>query len=111
MENSLLYLFGFSPFQGIQLNNLIEIIKIQINKDNKITVVLIHDGVIGTSKKGKTPEILKQLLDLPIRFKALIPDLKARGIDIASVKGNIQCIEYEDLVDLITNSTNIISWL
>ncbi|MHA1147282.1 MAG: sulfurtransferase complex subunit TusB [Promethearchaeota archaeon] len=111
MEDSILYLFGFSPFQGTQLKNLIEIIKLQVLSDIKISLVLLHDGVIGASQKGRTPEFLKHLLKLPIQFKALLPDLKARGINASELLQEIEGIEYKDLVDLLVANQKIVSWM
>ncbi|GAI12656.1 unnamed protein product [marine sediment metagenome] len=61
----LVYLFGFSTRKSKSIDNLFNIVKEQ-TKDAKITVVLIHDGVIGTSKKGVMPTSLNLLLNLPI---------------------------------------------
>jgi len=113
MKNNkeLAYLFGFSPWQGTQLENLFELINIQIEENNKISVVLIHDGVIGTSKKAKTPAILSKMIELPIKILAMIPDLKARGISPQDIQDKIRCIDYEDLVDILVQNTSIISWM
>jgi sulfur relay protein TusB/DsrH len=109
-EKKFLYLFGFSPNKLMQLENLIKIIKEQV-ENFEISVVLIHDGVIGLSNKGKTPEIVFRLLDLPIKIYGLIPDILARGMDIADINNRVKCISYEELVDLLVNIPQIASWM
>ncbi len=106
----LVYLFGFSTRKSMAIDNLFNIVKEQ-TKDANIAVVLIHDGVIGTSKKGVMPTSLNLLLNLPITVFAMIPDLLARGIDPDSVDTRIKCIEYDDLVDILAQTPKIASWM
>ncbi len=108
--NKLVYLFGFSTRKSTSIDNLFNIIKEQI-KDANVTVVLIHDGVIGTSKKGVMPSSLNLLLNLPITVFAMTPDLLARGIDPESVDTRINCIEYDVLVDILAKTPKIASWM
>jgi len=111
MKKRLVYLFGFSPWQGFQLQNLIKIIDNQISSEIEINVVLMHDGVIGSSTNGENPPALEKLMNLPINIHVMIPDLIARGIDPSTVKEKFDKLEYEDLVDLIAEKASIISWL
>ena len=106
----LVYLFGFSTRKSTSIDNLLNILKEQ-TKDANITVVLIHDGVIGTSKKGVMPNSLNLLLNLPITVFAMTPDLLARGIDPNSVDTRIRCIEYDVLVDILAQTPKIASWM
>ncbi|GAI77397.1 unnamed protein product [marine sediment metagenome] len=108
--NKLVYLFGFSTRKSTSIDNLFNIIKEQI-KDANVTVVLIHDGVIGTSKKGVMPRSLNLLLNLPITVFAMTPDLLARGIDPDSVDTRLNCIEYDVLVDILAKTPKIASWM
>ena len=110
-EKKLVYLFGFSPWNINQIENLLKVIQIQIGLGAKIKVVLMHNGVIGTSKRGKTPLTLKQLIELPISIFAMVPDLKARGIDTKTLQEKINLLEYENLVDILVETPSIISWL
>jgi sulfur relay protein TusB/DsrH len=110
-ENSIVYLYGFSTRKNTLLANLNRIISEQIVSGCKISIVLIHDGVIGTSNRSIIPSALVELLNLPITFYALIPDLKARGIDPKNLRDNIKGIEYEDLVDILVNNLKTISWM
>ena len=63
-DKKITYLFGFSPFmQGHQIENLLNIIKYQVEQEAEISVVLMHDGVIGTSRKGKIPSHLTMIAE------------------------------------------------
>lgn len=106
----LVYLFGFSTRKSTSIDNLFNIVKEQ-TKNANVTVVLIHDGVIGTSKKGVMPTSLNLLLNLPITVFAMTPDLLARGLDPDSVDTRIKCIEYDVLVDILAQTPKIASWM
>ena len=110
-NENIVYLFGFSMRQGKQINNLIKILKEQIKTGASIQIILIHDGVLGISKREETPEQAKELLKLPVKVYAMIPDLKARGIDFNTVQNKIQLIDYENLVDILVDAPKIASWL
>jgi sulfur relay protein TusB/DsrH len=107
----LLYLYGFSEMTGKYIERLLPILKVQLKKNRQIGFVLMHDGVIGVSKKSKTPESLKELLNLDITIYALKPDIKARGIPLNQLLDKIKTIEYDELVDVLETSQKIISWL
>ncbi len=106
----LVYLFGFSTRKSTSIDNLFNIVKEQ-TKNANVTVVLMHDGVIGTSKKGVMPTSLNLLLNLPMTVFAMTPDLLARGIDPDSVDTRIKCIEYDVLVDILAKTPKIASWM
>jgi sulfur relay protein TusB/DsrH len=110
-KTNLVYLFGFSPRQGTQLENLIEILKEQTGLGSEVSVVLLHDGVIGASKKARMPSSLKALLNLSIQVYAMIPDIKARGFDPKDFNERINCIEYDELADLLVTTPKIASYL
>lgn len=112
VENkNLVYLFGFSVRQGKEINNLLKIIREQTKKQISIQIILIHDGVIGISRKGKIPKQISELLSLPLKVYAMKPDLKARGIDFNTVQNKIMLIDYEELVDILADASKIASWL
>jgi len=90
---------------------MINIVKEQIKHENNITIVLIHDAVIGTSLKSRLPPVLEELLNLPINIFVIIPDIHARGIDINTIREKIKCISYEQLVDLLVEIPKIVSWM
>ncbi|MHA1680984.1 MAG: sulfurtransferase complex subunit TusB [Promethearchaeota archaeon] len=110
-QQEIVYLFGYSPRQGTQLENLLSILSLQASKA-KVSVVLIHDGVIGLNKNGKIPSSLGKLLDLPLAgVLAVAPDMKARGIPTSAVVDGVKVIEYPDLADLMAGNAKIMSWM
>jgi sulfur relay protein TusB/DsrH len=110
-DTSIVYLYGFSTLLESKLINLIKIIEKQIEQNSKISVVFIHDGVIGTSKKNKITSSMKKLLNLPITTYSLLPDLKARGFDATNLQNIVKGVEYEDLVDILVTIPKIVSWM
>lgn len=110
-EFKFLYLFGFSEITGNHLERLLPILKGQIKKGGQIGIVLIHDGVIGINKRGRITKAMEELLSLKVILYAMIPDLKARGIDLEQTHEKIKPIEYDDLIDLLDNKLKIISWM
>ena len=111
VKNSIVYLFGFSSRFETNLRSLLEIVEEQIEEDIKISIVLILDGVIGVSKKELTPLVLNDLLKLPVDIYAMIPDIKARGIDSKNLLEQVKGISYDDLVDILVSSQKIVSWM
>lgn len=111
MVNSIVYLYGFSPSFNQKLESLLDILGEQIKSEKEISVVLIHDGVIGISQKGITPKSLNLLLGLNINVYAMIPDIEARGIDPNNILHQINTITYEDLVDILASTEKIVSWM
>ncbi|MFX1328532.1 MAG: sulfurtransferase complex subunit TusB [Promethearchaeota archaeon] len=110
-KSSIVYLYGFSLMSRDKIKSFINILKDQIEMKTEINIVLIHDGVIGTSKKGETPESLEELLLLPLNLYAIIPDIKARGMNPSDLINKIKGIEYDDLVEILINKKKIVSWM
>ena len=110
-EKSIVYLYGFSPRLKDKMESFLKILHEQIKLKIEINIILIHDGVIGTKRKGKTPETLLELTKLPINIYAIIPDLKARGVDPDNLINKIEGIEYEDLVNILVDIHKIVSWM
>jgi sulfur relay protein TusB/DsrH len=94
-----------------KLETLLDILQQQIELDVEIYIILIHDAVIGSSRKGTTADSLMKLINLPINVYAMIPDIKARGMDPDALVNQIKGIEYEDLVDILVNTQKIVSWM
>ncbi len=111
VKNSIVYLFGFSSRFETKLRSLLEIVEEQIEENIKISIVLIHNGVIGVSKQEVLPLVLENLINLPVNIYALIPDIKARGMDSESLNSQITGIDYDDLVDILVDSQKIVSWM
>lgn len=110
-QPSLVYLYGFSTALESKLHTVKEIIEFQLNQGAQITFVFIHDAVIGSSHKHKISLLMKELLELPIKFYSMIPDLKARGLDSENLHSNIKGIDYEDLVEILATTLKIVSWM
>ncbi len=106
-----MYLYGFSTMLESKLINLIKIIEQQLKQNHQISIVFIHDGVIGTSEKNKRTPSMKKLLDLSLTTYSLLPDLRARGIDAINLQKKVKGIEYEDLVDILVTIPKIVSWV
>ncbi|MFW9785386.1 MAG: sulfurtransferase complex subunit TusB [Candidatus Heimdallarchaeota archaeon] len=110
-QTSIVYLYGISPRQSDKLETLLKILREQIVSNLEINIVLIHDGVIGSTKKERTPDLLKEILNLPINVYSVTPDIKARGMDSNNLNDKIKRLEYDNLVDLLINVTKIVSWM
>ncbi|NVM18439.1 MAG: sulfurtransferase complex subunit TusB [Candidatus Lokiarchaeota archaeon] len=113
MENKkdIVYLYGFSTRKQMYIDNLLGIVSEQIENEISIAIVLIHDGVIGTSQSGTIPSLLDKLLNLSVSVFALLPDLLARGIESNTVDPRIKCIDYDELVDLLAQIPKVASWM
>jgi sulfur relay protein TusB/DsrH len=107
----MLYLFGYSGLTGNQLERLLPILKSQIKKNTKLGLVLIHDGVIGITTKGKIPRDMEELLSLDVAVFAMKSDMMARGIAPEYIHDKIKSIEYDDMIDLIDATPKVISWM
>jgi sulfur relay protein TusB/DsrH len=107
----MVYLFGYSGLTGNQLQRLLPILKSQIKKNTKLGLVLIHDGVIGITTKGKISSQVEELLSLDVALFAMKSDLKARGIAPENIHDKIKSIEYDDLIDVIDTTPKVISWM
>ena len=111
MNEELVYLYGFSTRKQVYLDNLLGILKEQTDNSSSIAIVLIHDGVIGTSQSGTIPRSLDKLLNLSVSVFVMTPDLLARGIEPDTVDPRIKCIEYDHLVDILAKTPKIASWM
>ena len=107
----MIYLFGFSGLTGSHLERLLPILKSQLNKNTKLGLVLIHDGVIGITTKGKIPKEMVELLSLDVELFAMKSDMKARGIAPEYIHEKIKSIDYDDLIDVIDTTPKVISWM
>ena len=110
-NRDIVYLYGFSGRKNIKLKKVINILEEQLKTGVNIKIVLIHDGVIGISKKGEIPQNLEKLINLPLTVYAMLPDLKARGINSETIHEKVILIEYEALVDILADTPKIVSWM
>jgi sulfur relay protein TusB/DsrH len=111
INNSIVYLYGFSLENSDEAKSLIKILNEQLKHEINIKLILIHDGVNRTTIKGVIPKLLKNLLELPINIFAVIPDIKARGMDYNNLNNKIKPIDYGQLVDILVNTQKVVSWL
>ena len=124
----IIYLFGYSLLTTNQFEQLIPLVKNQLTKDVEVNVVLLHDAVVGTSNKGTTPKALKELLDFAFQLKnmgnvtgieptvrlhvhVLKEDLEARGYNTENLIPRLKAIDYILLVDIMDESSRIVSWM
>jgi len=107
----ILYLFGFSERTGNHLERLLPLLKVQIQKGIAVGLVFIHDGVIGLNTNALIPKPVEELLNANITLKAMVPDMKARGIPVEGLHDKVKPIEYDELVELLDNAQKIISWM
>jgi len=111
VEKDIVYLYGFSTRKQMYLDNLLGIVSKQIENNVSISIVLIHDGVIGASQSGTIPNLLDKLLNLSVSVFVILPDLLARGIEPNTIDSRIKCIEYDDLVDILAKTPKVASWM
>ncbi len=110
-KHDIVYLVGHSARQECQLENIIPLVDPQVEAGNSVGIVLMQDGVIGTSNHGTVPETLNYFTEMDIPVHVLEPDLKARGIDHEHLIDKVDVISYEDLVDILAESSKIVSIL
>ncbi|MEJ2250599.1 MAG: sulfurtransferase complex subunit TusB [Candidatus Lokiarchaeota archaeon] len=109
----LLYLYGYSPRKKEELEEFYKILEYQLKNNVKINLVFIQDGVIAINQKNLKNESLDKILMInnsQISFYGIKQDLIARGLGNIS-HDFIKVIDYEDLVEIMENSDNIISWI
>jgi sulfur relay protein TusB/DsrH len=124
----IVYLFGYSLFGSNQFEQLVPLVKNQLTKDIKVSIVLLHDAVVGTSNKGTTPAALKGLLDFAFQLKnvgavtsiepairlhihVIKEDLEARGFSSETLISRLKLIDYKKLVEILDESEKIVSWM
>jgi sulfur relay protein TusB/DsrH len=110
-KHDIVYLVGHSARQECQLENIIPLVDAQHEAGKNVGIVLMQDGVIGTSKLGTVPETLKYFIEMEIPVHALGADMTARGINPDLPIDNVDVINYEDLVDILAESGRIVSIL
>lgn len=110
-QSSIIYLYGFSTSLESKLNTVKQLIDNQLKQIAQVSFVFIQDGVIGTSLKNKMSHSMQELLNLPITFYSMIPDLEARGLETTTLQNKIKGIGYEELVEILVTSSKIVSWM
>ncbi len=111
VRHDIVYMVGHSSRQETQLENIIPLVDVQHEAGKDVGIVLMHDGVIGTSKLGTVPDTLMYFINMEIPVHVLAPDLIARGLSPETVIDGADVIDYNDLVDLLVESNKIVSIL
>jgi len=107
----ILYLYGFSPRIHNHLQRLVRIVAHQTQQGHDVAIALLHDGVVGAVPSDRLPVVLKNLLDLGVRFYVLGEDLDARGLGEFQLQDGLERIDYDSLMDLIVQCDTLCSWM
>nr|MDO8111909.1 DsrH/TusB family sulfur metabolism protein [Candidatus Sigynarchaeota archaeon] len=110
-KHDIVYLVGHSCRQETHLENIIPLVDVQHEAGKDVGIVLMQDGVIGTSKLGTVPETLMYFINMEIPVHVLAPDLIARGLTPDTVIDGADVIDYSGLVDILVESNKIVSIL
>jgi len=110
-KHEILYLVGYNSRQNSVLANVLPIIKAQAAAGKNLGIILMQDGVIGTSTSGTTPAPLEALLSLGVKLYASSPDLQARGIDQAKLYPKITPVTYGDMAEAMASCDKLVSIL
>jgi len=78
-------------------------------KAEKLGIILVANGVYhaATKENGNPSPLLKN----PADFFVLSEDLETRGLNNSDVDGKVKVVTYNDVVDLIFNDYEKITWL
>lgn len=73
------------------------------------TILLLEDGVYAATKGTKYSKMLEEAM-ADKKVYALTPDADARGIR-TNLLSNVQLVDYNGFVDLVTENDTVQSWL
>lgn len=73
-------------------------------------VLLYEDGVYAALKGTAASEKMESAPD-GVKFYALGPDLKARGLSEERVTEGIEIVDYAGFVDLATEHDKVVAWV
>ena len=111
MVPEIVYLFGFSPRICNRLDKLTKVISNQVSADHSVGLALLHDAVVGAGPEGTVPDSIRSLLRMGVKVYALGPDLDARGISSRPLQEGIQRIDYDELMEIVTATKTLCSWM
>ncbi|RLI64299.1 MAG: hypothetical protein DRO88_07675 [Promethearchaeia archaeon] len=75
-------------------------------------LVLMQDAVVGTTTgENESTAVLEKFKNNGWKIYALQEDVIARGLPLEKIKYFIEPITYYGVIDLITDSKQLISWL
>ena len=74
------------------------------------SILLIEDGVVGAVKNTTISEKVSSELASKSIY-VLMPDLNARGFTESDMIDGVKSVDYAGFVDLVTENSNVQSWL
>ncbi|OQX44370.1 MAG: sulfurtransferase TusB, partial [Candidatus Sedimenticola endophacoides] len=72
-------------------------------------VLLFEDGVYAAMSGGATEAKVKAAEG--VKFYALGPDMKARGLSVDRVIEGVEIVDYAGFVDLAAEHSKVVSWV
>ncbi|MEW7978110.1 MAG: sulfurtransferase complex subunit TusB [Candidatus Sedimenticola endophacoides] len=72
-------------------------------------VLLFEDGVYAAMRGGVTEAKVKAAEG--VKFYALGPDMKARGLSVDRVIEGVEIVDYAGFVDLAAEHSKVVSWV
>lgn len=69
-------------------------------------VILLIEGAVYAAVNKPQPSILSKRIN-GVAMYALLPDMQARGIDVARCYGHIQYVDYAGFVDLVEENNPV----
>ena len=94
-----LYIATKSLYAGAAQKTLLDIVKNQKEKGNKVGILLIQDSTLACWKGGQS--IVAEAVSHGIEVYAVVEDLKARGIIGDKVHPNVKQVNYDQAINII----------
>lgn len=101
---SMLHIVNRSPFEKSSLDSCLRYAK------DGAAILLIEDAVYAASKGTAFSDKVKAALNR-CKVHVLEPDIKARGMDVASIIEGVETVGYDGFVDLTATYDNVHSWV
>jgi len=73
------------------------------------TILLIEDAIYAVTKGNKAEGAIREAMKT-LTVSALWPDLEARGMQDTVIDG-VKQVDYSGFVDLVAESSSVMSWL
>ena len=101
---NMLHTVNKSPFEKSTLESCLRVVC------DGSSVLLIEDGVYGALAHARSAPTVKGAMAC-VKFYALGPDVKARGLAPDQLIEGIELVDYGGYVDLAVNHDNVQAWL
>lgn len=99
----MLHIVNKSPLERNALDSALRMVK------PGSTILLIEDAVFAVTKGNKVEGAVKEVMKT-CTVSALWPDLEARGMQDTVIDG-VKQVDYNGFVDLVAESSSVMSWL